>query len=416
MLIKKIIAREILNSRAQPTIEAIVQLSDASVGVYSVPSGSSIGKHEALELRDNDKSRFRGLGVLKSLTTIATVLAPKLIGRDAQNQAEIDNLMISLDGTENKSNLGANTILALSGAIVKAQSASLKLPLYQYLAKLRGGNMHQFQIPTPMFNLINGGVHGGGNLDFQEFMIVPAKAGSYSDNLRLGQEIYLSLKETLKSQNQLTLIGDEGGFAPLLYSNLEAFKVFEEAIATAGYKVGLDAFFSLDAAASNIKQGSSYRIKDKPVPLSASDLSEFYVSLNEQFHLLSLEDPFAEDDWDDWTGLTAKLGSEMLIVGDDLTCTNLARLEKAISSKAAGAIVIKPNQIGTISETLTVVTRAKEAGFKIIVSHRSGETNDDMIADFAVAVGADYAKFGAPARGERVAKYNRLLEIEHELS
>lgn len=414
--IKKIIAREILDSRGVPTIEAIVELDDGAVGVFSVPSGISIGKSEAVELRDEDPKRFAGLGVLTCLEKIAQILAPELIGMDAKDQAKADVLMIAADGSQNKQNLGANTILSLSGAIAKAQAASAKIPLYQYISILLGAKSSEFLIPTPMFNIINGGAHANRNLDFQEFMIVPTKASSYTRNLKIGVECYYSLKETLKSHSASILIGDEGGFAPILYSNMDAFKMLEEASTKTGYKLGLDLFFSLDAAASNIKQGDSYRIKDKPVPLTANDMIDFYISLNEQYHLLSIEDPIEQNDWDSWKLITQKLGPETLIVGDDLVTTNLERLERAIAENACNAIIIKPNQIGTITETLKVVQAAQKANLKIIVSHRSGETNDDFIADFAVGIGSDYAKFGAPARGERVAKYNRLLEIEHELS
>ena len=414
--IKKIVAREILDSRGHPTIEAIIQLSDASVGVFSSPSGSSVGKYEAHELRDKDPQRYAGLGVIKALQNIKSVLAPRLIGQDAGSQQELDKIMIEEDATQDKSKLGANAILALSGAITKAQAASLNMPTYQYVAKILGVNYQEFTIPIPMFNVLNGGKHGDGNLDFQEFLIVPPKSSSYSRDLKLGLEVYYALKETIKNHSAVTLTGDEGGYAPILYSNLDALKVLEEAVLKANYNIGLDAFFSLDIAASNIKQGSSYKIKDKPVPLSPNDLFDFYITLNEQYHLLSIEDPFDEDDWDSWKLITEKLGRDTLIVGDDLISTNLERLNKAISEKACNAVIIKPNQVGTISETLEVVKTARKAGFKIIVSHRSGETNDDFIADFAVGVSADYTKFGAPARGERVAKYNRLLEIEHELS
>lgn len=414
--IKKIIAREILDSRGKPTIEAIVQLDDSSVGTFSTPSGISVSKSEAVELRDGDPKRYQGKGILKALEKIANVVAPSLINQEANDQANIDGIMIKLDGTENKSNLGANTTLAISGAIAKAQAISQKMPLYQYIAKLAGVNTSQFSIPIPMFNIINGGMHASFNLDFQEFLIVPPKANSYSKNLQMATECYHSLAETLKAHNATTLVGDEGGFAPLLYSNMDALKMIEEAVTKAGYKVGLDVFFSLDVAASHIVQGGNFRIKDKPVPLTANDLVDFYISINEQYHLLSIEDPLTEDNWQGWTRITEKLGGDMLIVGDDLISTNPERLKKAISEKAANSVVIKPNQIGTITEALDVVKTAKGANFKIVASHRSGETNDDFIADFAVGIGADYAKFGAPARGERVAKYNRLLEIEHELS
>src|SRR3989344_357117 len=414
--IKKIIAREILNSRGHPTVEAQIELTDASYGIFSSPSGASVGKNEAVELRDKDTSRFMGLGVLKNLEKIVAVIAPKLIGLDAKDQVKIDHTLIELDGTNNKSNLGTNTTLALSGATVKAQAASEKKPLYLYIAGLVGKPDRAFSIPTPMFNILNGGKHGSQNLDFQEFMVVPPMANVYSKNLKIGVECYYSLKETLKTHNASILVGDEGGYAPNLYSNMDALKIMEEAVNKAGYRLGLDAFFSLDVAASAILQGGAYRIKDKPVPLTSTDFLDFYLTLNEQYHLLSLEDPLEEGDWNGWKTLTSKLGPETLIVGDDLISTNPNRLQKAIDEKACNATVIKPNQIGTITETLNVVKIARENKFKIIVSNRSGETNDDFIADFAVGVEADYVKFGAPARGERVAKYNRLLEIEHELS
>ena len=414
--IKKIIAREILDSRAQPTIQAIVELEDGAVGFFAAPSGISVGKNEAVEVRDKDPARYAGLGVLKNLENIVTIIAPKLIGQEAGNQTKIDGILIELDGTDNKSKLGANTTLSLSGAVVCAQAASEKKPPYLYVAQLLGKTDKAFTIPTPMFNILNGGKHGNENLDFQEFLIVPPMANTYSKNLKIGVECYYSLKDTLKSHNANTLVGDEGGYAPALYSNMDAFKILEEGINKAGYKLGLDVFFSLDVAASNILEGGAYRIKDKPVPLTTTDFIDFYVTLNEQYHLLSLEDPLEEEDWDGWKMLMSKLGGETLIVGDDLIVTNPERLKKAISQKACNATVIKPNQIGTITETLNVVKIAKENKFKIVVSHRSGETNDDFIADFAVGTEADYAKFGAPARGERVAKYNRLLEIEHELS
>lgn len=414
--IKKIIAREILDSRANPTIETIVALEDGAVGVFSVPSGSSVGKNEAMELRDKDPQRYGGLGVLTCLEKIAKDLSPKLIGQDATNQEALDAVMISADGSSDKKNLGANTILSLSAAITKAQAASQKLPLYQYISQLAGQSTNQFTIPTPMFNILNGGKHGNMNLDFQEFMIVAPKSSSYSKSLKIGVESYHALKETLKTHNASILIGDEGGFAPSLYSNSDALKMMEEAVTSANYKLGIDLFFSIDAAASNFHQGNGYRLKDRPTPLSSGDLVEFYIALNEQYHFLSIEDPFSEEDWDNWQDITKKLGTDTLIAGDDLTTTNLERMQKAVSQKSCNAVVIKPNQIGTISETIKAANFAKESALKIIVSHRSGETNDEFIADFAVGIGADYAKFGAPARGERVAKYNRLLEIEHELS
>ena len=414
--IKKIIAREILDSRGYPTVESIVELSDFAVGVASVPSGLSVSRHEAVELRDGDQKRYSGRGVLKCLENILTVLAPRLIGKEAGLQKQLDEEMIIADGTSDKVKLGANSILSLSCAIVKAHAVSQKIPLYQYIASLAGSNIHQFSIPTPMFNILNGGKHGGGNIDFQEFKIVPPKANPFSTSLRIGVEIYYALKEVIESRSAVPLVGDEGGYAPLLYANTDALKLLEDAIARTRYKLGLDVFFSLDIAASYIKKGSAYKIKDKPVALDANDLLDFYITLNEQYHLLSLEDPFSEDDWDHWKKITAQLGKETLIVGDDLISTNKDRLQKAIDHKACNTVIIKPNQAGTVTETIDTVKTANSGGIKIVVSHRSGETNDDFIADFAVGVNADYVKFGAPARGERVAKYNRLLEIEHELS
>ncbi len=414
--IKRIIAREILDSRAHPTVECMVILDDDAVGIFSAPSGASIGKHEAKELRDHDPARLGGLGVLKSLGNIGRVLGPKLIGLDAYDQAGIDKRLIAMDGTSDKSKLGANTLLAISGAVTKAASISQKIPLYQYIARLSGAISNQFSLPTPMFNVLNGGIHGNDNLDFQEFLVVPPRSNAYSQNLRFGLEVYYSLKETIKTHSGSVLIGDEGGYAPTLYSDADAFKILEEAVSKAGYNVGLNAFLSVDIAANHLKHGNSYKIRDRPVELNPSDLVDFYIALNEQTHLLSIEDPFSDDDWDQWKTLNSKIGNETLIIGDDLISTNPERLEKAISEKACGGTIIKPNQIGTITETINVVKIAKKANFKVIVSHRSGETNDDFIADFAVGIGCDYAKFGAPARGERVAKYNRLLEIEHDLS
>lgn len=415
--IAKIIGREILDSRGFPTVEAIVQLDDGSVGSFAAPSGISVGKHEAVELRDGDPKRYAGKGVLKSLSIILHTLSPLIIGQDAENQAQIDKILIDADSTPNKSKLGANTILAISGAVCKAQSASAHITLYKYIAKLMiGADVQKFQIPTPMFNILNGGKHGGGNIDFQEFMIVPPVATNYSSNLQVGTEIYYALKDVITNHSGITLVGDEGGYAPVLFSNSDALKLMEEAVSKANYSLGLDAFFSLDVAASYFMNGNEYKIKDKPVALSTKDFIEYFQTLSDQYHILSLEDPLSEDDWDGWTEFTKRLGAKTIVVGDDLITTNLERLKKAIDKKCCNAVIIKPNQVGTITETIEVVKAAKAANFKIVVSHRSGETNEDFIADFAVGIAADYAKFGAPARGERVAKYNRLLEIEYELS
>ena len=414
--IKKIIAREILDSRGYPTVETIVELDDSSIGVFSTPSGISVGKHEALELRDNDPQRYHGRGVLKCLNNISEILAPILIGKNADDQQKIDSEMIIADGTKDKSKLGANTILSLSGAIAKAQANSQKLTYYQYISYLMGENINEFIIPSPMFNILNGGKHGSGNIDFQEFLIVPLKSSTYSNSLKAGVEIYYTLKDIIQAHTGLVLVGDEGGYSPTLYANIDALKLIEEAIDKTKYKLGLDVFLSLDVAATNFKEGNAYKIKDRPIALPPSDFVDYYITLNEQYHLFSIEDPLGEDDWDDWKHLTEKIGQDTTIIGDDLLTTNIDRLKKAISQKACNGIIIKPNQVGTLTETLAVVKAAKSANFKVVISHRSGETNDDFIADFAVGVGADYVKFGAPARGERVAKYNRLLAIEHELS
>ena len=415
--IKKIVAREILDSRGYPTVEAIIELEDGAVGAFAAPSGISVGKHEAVELRDGDVKRYAGKGVLKALINIHSKISPMLIGKNAADQASIDKLMINADGTDNKGKLGANTILAVSGAVTKAEANSQKISLYKYISKLLNKvEILPYIIPTPMFNILNGGKHGGGNIDFQEFLIVPPKSSSYSNSLKMSTEIYYALKETIEAHSGIPLLGDEGGYAPTLFSNADAFKILEEAVLRANYKVGIDIFFSIDVAASYFMHDHSYKIKDRAVVLSAAEFIDYYASLNEQYHLLSIEDGLHEDDWDSWQKLTERVGRETLVVGDDLITTNLERLKKAFAKKACNAVIIKPNQVGTITETLEVVREAKKRNFKTVISHRSGETNDDFIADFAVAVSGDYLKFGAPARGERVAKYNRLLEIEHELS
>ena len=414
--IKKIVAREILDSRSNPTIEAIVELADASVGIFSTPSGLSIGKHEASELRDNDPKRFNGKGVLKALSNIFNSLAPLLIGKEASEQKLLDEVMIKADSTDNKQNLGANSILALSGAIAKAQAASEKISLYRYVAKLLARQDTNFKIPAPMMNILNGGVHGGGNIDFQEFMIVPPQSTTFTNNLKMGVEVYAALKEVIQSHSGVTLVGDEGGYAPVLFANTDGFKLLEDAVTKANYNLGQDVFFSIDIAASFFMKDGEYRIKDRPVSYSTNEFIDYLVTLNEQCHFLSMEDPLSEDEWDSWKNLTERIGKDTLIVGDDLITTNLERLKKAISQKACNATIIKPNQVGTITETLEVIREAKKQNIKIVVSNRSGETNDDFIADFAVGIDADYVKFGAPARGERVAKYNRLLEIEHEIT
>ncbi len=413
--IKQILAREILNSKGNPTIETTVILSDGKTGVAACPSGTSTGSYEALEFKDNDEKRYEGHGMLKAISNIENIIAPELIGMDATRQPEIDKKMIELDGTQNKSRLGANAILCVSMAVCKAAAKSSVLPLFLYIREYIKKENLSLTIPTPLFNVLNGGLHADMNLNFQEFLIIPATSKSYEESLEIGVSIYNSLRKKLKSNNLTTLIGDEGGFSPKLLSNADALSLLKNAVNDTPYKFGFDVFLGLDVAASNFYHQQRYQIKDRSIPLNNDDLAAFFVELNKEYSFLYLEDPMAEDDWEGWQILYEKMSKQTLIVGDDLTVTNPYRLQMALDKKTITGIIIKPNQIGSVIEALAVVEVAREAGLKIIVSHRSGETNDDFIADFAVAVSADYAKLGAPARGERVAKYNRLLQISKQL-
>ena len=413
--IKQIKSAEILDSRGSPTIETAVILTDGAVGIASCPSGTSIGSYEAVELRDRDLNRFQGLGVLKAIDNVQNLIAPKLIGMEASKQQEIDKTMIELDGTQNKGRLGANAMLSVSMAVSKAAAKSAVLPLFLYLRQfIKNSAVSALKIPTPLFNLINGGKHAEGSADFQEFLVIPATSKPYSEALQTGVTVYSLLKMTLKTHNFSTLIGEEGGFGPKVSINQDVFSLLREAINASSYKLGFDIFFGLDVAANSFYRNGQYHIKDKAMSYSSQELISYYEELKKQFGLLYLEDPLFEDDWEGWTKICSSL-KDTLIVGDDLTTTNPYRLQMAIDKKAISAIIIKPNQVGTVIEALAVVEVARASGLKIIVSHRSGETNDDFIADFAVAVSADYVKFGAPARGERVAKYNRLLLIEKQL-
>lgn len=415
--IYSIIAREILDSRGNPTVETMVILESGYRGVASVPAGTSLGKYEAKELRDNDPLRYMGMGVLSAIKAVNSVIGPKLRGMDAANQQAIDQAMIAMDGTEDKHVMGSNSILSVSLACAAATAGALRTPLYRYLNTMFSGVVPTqiTRIPTPMVNIINGGKHGSGNLDFQEFHIVPASNLSYSNALRLSVEVYQKLKDILTYRNASTSVGFEGGFAPNLYTNMDAMELLQEAVRATSYRFGVDVFFGLDVAASHFKTDRGYKIKDKQTVLSSKDLVGYLHDLHKRYRLLILEDALEEDDWSGWIALTAELGSEVMIVGDDLLATNLKRLEKAIHDRACTAILIKPNQVGTLSEFFAVVALAKKNAIQTIVSHRSGETNDSFIADLGVAVQSDYVKFGAPARGERVAKYNRLLQIEAEL-
>lgn len=415
--IKAVQATEILDSRGNPTVETLVILNDGSSGKAAAPSGASLGKHEAIELRDNDPKRYGGMGVIKAVNNVNNVIGPGLIDLDATQQTKIDNLIIELDGSQDKHNLGANSLLSVSLAVAVAAANSLKIPLYLYLNRLFGVSLPTTieKMPTPTFNIINGGKHGAGNLDFQEFHIVPAASKPYHEALQIGEEIYQNLKKVLIYRQAIHSVGDEGGFAPNLFTNLDALAIMLEAIKESSYALGRDVFLGLDVAASHFKIGEGYLIKDRPARFDTSEFSDYLQELNRQYPLLLLEDPLEENDWEGWKNLTASLGLGTLIVGDDLLATNAQRVERAIKEKACTAVLVKPNQVGTLTETLNVIKISREGRLAVIISHRSGETLDTFIADLAVAVAAEYVKFGAPARGERIAKYNRLMEIEKEL-
>lgn len=419
-VIKHVWAREILDSRATPAVEAAVQLDNGLICTSSSPSGASTGSYEALELRDQDPNRYHGKGVLKAVESVNSVLGPSLVGMDPTHQEEIDRKMISVDGTPNKSKYGANSILAVSEAVAKAGAQMSGKATYLWImdySKSKGLKIDNLHIPTPIFNMINGGLHGAGNLDFQEFHVIPASSKSYSDGLRGCVEIYTAIGQNLARRGAIHSVGDEGGYAPNLFTNADALEVLVESIRdTNKYSLGRDVFLGLDVAASIFYKDGEYVIRDKTSPMNDTELAEYYKNLNEQYKLALLEDPFAEDAWDSWKKLVNEVAGQVTIVGDDLLVTHPKRVERAVKEKACTGILIKPNQVGTVTETIEVIKMARDAGWKVIVSHRSGETNDFFIADFAVGVDADYVKFGAPARGERVAKYNRLSSIETELN
>ncbi len=414
--IQSVSAREILDSRGNPTVETTVSLSDGSIGIASCPSGASTGLHEAVELRDNDQNHYMGKGVRKTVQNIETIIAPKLIGKNSNNQKDIDDIILSLDTSANKATLGANATLPVSMAVCRTQAISEKLPLFKYIQKI-APTPFVTRIPTPLFNILNGGKHAGGNIDFQEFIVIPSQLVSFAQALEQGTIVYMGLKKLLEDKHLSTLVGDEGGFGPTLSTNEEALSMVKQAIELAGFAFGKDMFVGLDVASGSFFKDGKYITKEKPEGAIPQELIELYKALQKNYPLFYLEDPLSEDDWDNWTQLVvAFTDQQTIITGDDLLVTNPNRLQMAIDKKAATGIIIKPNQIGTVSETLTVVKLAKQNNIKTIVSHRSGETNDDFIADFAVGVNADFVKFGAPTRGERVAKYNRLLHIEEELN
>ncbi|HQC82041.1 MAG TPA: phosphopyruvate hydratase [Bacillota bacterium] len=410
--IEDILAREVLDSRGNPTVEVEVFLSDGSVGRAIVPSGASTGAYEAVELRDGEKSRFLGKGVLKAVDNVNEVIAPELIGWNVFDQVGLDELMIDLDGTPNKGKLGANAILAVSLAAAHAAAECLGLPLFQYI-----GGINAKVLPVPMMNILNGGAHADNNVDIQEFMVMPVGADSFSQGLRMGAEVFHNLKAVLKGKGLNTAVGDEGGFAPNLASNEEAIQVIVEAIEQAGYVPGKDVKIALDVAATELYDSEKgfYHLAGEGVKKTAEEMVEYYEMLAAKYPIVSIEDGLAEDDWEGWKYMTDKLGKKLQLVGDDFFVTNTERLAKGIEAKAANSILIKVNQIGTLTETLDAIEMAKRAGYTSVISHRSGESEDVTIADLAVAVNAGQIKTGAPSRTDRVAKYNQLLRIEEML-
>jgi len=407
--IENVTAREILDSRGNPTLEVEVELSGGTTGRAAVPSGASTGKYEAVELRDKDASRFNGLGVLQAMTNVNEHIASAIIGMSATDQAAIDHKLIELDGTDNKSHLGANAILGTSLAIAHAAANLRNMPLYRYL-----GEVDTYTLPVPMMNILNGGKHAANSTDFQEFMVVPA-GNSFGHALQMGAEVYHCLKKVLKDKGLNTNVGDEGGFAPPLPSNKQAVEAILSAIEKAGYKPGKDCFIALDPAASEFYKDGRYILAREGTSLSTSQMVDYYVKWTATYPIISIEDGMAEDDWDGWRLLTEKLGGEIQLVGDDLYATNVSRLSQGISLRASNSILIKLNQIGTLTETIAAVRMAQQAGWTAVVSHRSGETEDTTIADLAVGLNTGQIKTGAPCRSERTAKYNRLLKIEQEL-
>lgn len=412
--ISDIRAYEVLDSRGNPTIEADVTLDDGSVGSACAPSGASTGSREALELRDGDKSRYLGKGVLKAVENVNGPIRTLLLGKDASQQRELDQLMIDADGTENKSTFGANAILAVSLAAAKAAAVSRGIPLYAHIAELNG-SAGCYSMPVPMMNILNGGEHADNNVDIQEFMIQPVSAKTFTEALRVGAEIFHSLKKVLSSKGLNTAVGDEGGFAPNLSSNAEALAVIKEAVQAAGYKLGVDVTLALDCAASEFYRDGQYNLSGEGKSYSAEGFSDFLAELCDQYPIISIEDGQDESDWGGWKYQTEKLGSRVQLVGDDLFVTNTKILKKGIELGVANSILIKFNQIGSLTETLDAIKMAKNAGYSAVISHRSGETEDTTIADLAVATAAGQIKTGSLCRSDRVAKYNRLLRIEAEL-
>ncbi|WP_231200921.1 phosphopyruvate hydratase [Helicobacter pylori] len=411
LAIKDIHALEVMDSRGNPTIQASVILSDNTKASAIVPSGASTGKREALELRDNDKTRFLGKGVLRACENVNSVIKHHLIGLEAINQAFVDERLRALDGTPNYANLGANAVLGVSMALARASAKALNLPLYRYL-----GGANALTLPVPMLNIINGGTHANNSIDFQEYMIMPLGFESFKEALRASTEVYHTLKKLLDGKNQLTSVGDEGGFAPNFNNNVEPLEVISQAIEKAGYKLGEEIALALDVASSElVDENFNYHLKGENKILDSHELVAYYKKLVAKYPIVSIEDGLSEDDWEGWVFLSKELGRQIQLVGDDLFVTNASLLQKGIEKNIANAILIKPNQIGTISETLETIRLAKHHAYQCVMSHRSGESEDSFIADFAVALNTGEIKTGSTARSERIAKYNRLLEIEHEL-
>ncbi len=409
--IKGIRGRQILDSRGNPTVEVEVELADGTVGLAAVPSGASTGTHEAVELRDGDPSQFQRKGVLKAIANIEETIAPALLGMSALDQAPIDQRMIDLDGTPNKAKLGANAILGVSLAVAHAAANSQGMPLYRYLG---GDEAHL--LPVPMMNILNGGKHAEDSVDLQEFMVMPVGARSFAHALQMGAEVYQSLKKVLKGRGANTSVGDEGGFAPSLATNREAVEVVLAAIEAAGYRAGEQCFIALDPASSEFYDDGRYILAKEGLSFTSAEMVDYYSELVAAYPIISIEDGMAEDDWEGWKLLSEKVGSKVQLVGDDLYTTNKERLSRGIAEQSSNSILIKPNQIGTLTETLAVIEMAKKAGWTSVISHRSGETEDVTISDLAVAMNTGQIKSGAPCRSERVAKYNRLLRIEEELN
>ncbi len=407
LIIDDVVAREILDSRGNPTVEVDVYLEDGSMGRAAVPSGASTGAHEAVELRDDDKTRYLGKGVLNAVDNVNDRIGPEIIDMDALNQRSIDLRMIEMDGTPNKSNLGANAILGVSLAVAKAAATGLGLPLYQYL-----GGVNACTLPVPMMNILNGGKHADSNVDLQEFMVLPVGASSFAEALRMGAEVFHALRKVLKGLGLGTGYGDEGGFAPNLSSNEQAVEVIIKAITEAGYQPGGDIYLGLDPASTELYSDGKYHLKGEGKVLSSAEMVDFYARLVDKYPIISIEDGLAEDDWEGWKLLNDKIGGHVQIVGDDLFVTNTKRLSRGIQEGSANSILIKVNQIGSLTETLDTIEMAKRAGYTAVVSHRSGETEDSTIADIVVGTNAGQIKTGAPNRTDRVAKYNQLLRIE----